>query len=52
MDKKHRKWKKNIKRNLKVIAKKCPKAFKTGKEKREWIRQCTLEHPALNNFYY
>lgn len=52
MDKKRRRWKKNIRRNLKIIAKKCPKAFKTGKEKREWINETTLNHPALNPHFY
>jgi hypothetical protein len=47
MDKKHRRWKKNVKRNLKIIAKKIPLAFESGREKRNWIKQCLREHPAV-----
>ena len=52
MDKKRRRAKKIVRREVKEMAKKLPSAFKTGAEKREWIKEVVLNHPAVNPYYY
>ena len=47
MDKKHRRYKKNVRRNAKAIAKKCPLAFKNGRDRRAWINDIVRNHPEL-----
>ena len=47
MDKKHRRYKKNIRRNAEALAKKLPLALKTGRERREFVREIIKGHPAL-----
>lgn len=47
MDKKHRRYKKNIRRNAMAIADKCPLSFKNGKDRRNWINDIVRNHPAL-----
>ena len=48
MDKKHRRYKKNVRRNTKALAKKIPLAFKNGRDKREWINDIVRNHPAVS----
>jgi hypothetical protein len=47
MDKLHRRYKKNIRRNAKVYAEKCKLAFANGRDKREWINDIVRNHPAI-----
>ena len=47
MDKKHRRYKKNIRRNAEALVKKLPFAFETGRERREFINDIVKRHPAL-----
>lgn len=48
MDKKHKRYKKNIRRNAEALVKQLPFAFETGRERREFIREIIKRHPALN----
>ena len=52
MDKKRRRAKKMARREVEAMAKKLPSAFKTGDEKRDWIKDVVLNHPAVNPQYY
>lgn len=47
MDKKHRRYKKNIRRNAEALAKKLPAALKTGRERRAFVQEIVKGHPAL-----
>lgn len=47
MDKKHRRYKKTIRRNARAIAEKIPAAFKNGRDRREWIADIVRYHPIL-----
>jgi len=52
VDKKRRRAKKMARREVEAMAKKLPSAFKTGDEKRDWIKDVVLNHPAVNPQYY
>lgn len=52
MDKKRRRAKKMARREVKAMAQKLSSAFGAGAEKREWIKEVVLNHPAVNPHYY
>lgn len=48
MDKKHRQYKKNIRRNAEYYAEKIRGTFANGRERRAWISDIVRNHPMLN----
>ena len=47
VDKEHRRYKKNIRRNAEALAKELPAALKTGRERRAFVQEIVKGHPAL-----